>query len=79
MTYERMKQEILQLISRETLDSMMTPITEGKKLDGTAMSLSELANYNALVAMNNEGARALAEQLRDSVTGFFEEWKINDE
>lgn len=56
--------DLIAIIDRVALENMMIPALEHKKPDGTVASLSELANYNSLVAINNEGIRDYVSQLK---------------
>lgn len=60
--------DIKRIIEETALETMMTPIIEGKKLDGGVMTLNEVSNYNSLVAMNNEGIRDFASSLMNRLT-----------
>lgn len=60
--------DLLATIDRVAMECMMTPALEHKKPDGTVASLSELANYNSLVAINNEGIRDYVLNLKAELT-----------
>ena len=55
--------DLIPIIEHVALDLMGDPIVDGKKSDGTAMTLTEIASRNSLIAMNNEGIRQMAETL----------------
>ena len=55
------------IIDRVALDSMMIPVLEHKKPDGTAATLAEVSSYNSLIAMNNEGVRDFAARLKEEL------------
>jgi len=66
--------DLTSMIEHSALDLMSSPITAGKKADGTLMTLAEVANQNSLIAMENSGiklmATALIEQLmKDDTNG----------
>jgi hypothetical protein len=56
--------DLMAMIDRVAMYAMLTPTLEHKKPDGTVATLSELANYNSLVAINNEGIRDYVSQLK---------------
>lgn len=56
--------DLLAKIDEVAMRAMLTPTLEHKKPDGTVATLSELANYNSLVAINNEGIRDYVSQLK---------------
>ena len=56
--------KLIPMIDRVALECMMTPIQEGKNSEGKLMTLAEIANYNSLIALNNEGVRDLAKALK---------------
>ena len=60
--------ELIPMIDRVALEVMMTPIQEGKNSEGKLMTLAEIANYNSLIALNNEGVRDLAKALKYELT-----------
>ena len=60
--------EMISLIEHTALDLMGEPIMGDKKLDGTIMTMAEVANHNSLMAMNNAGIRILAQVLVDKLT-----------
>ena len=56
--------DLYNIINQVAMESMITPVMERKKADGTVMTLSEISNYNSLVAANNEGIRDYTIQLK---------------
>ena len=60
-------EDIITIIDRLAMESMMIPVFEGKKPDGMSRSLAEISNYNSLIAMNNEGIRDFAIQLKEAL------------
>lgn len=50
-------------IEHLALDLMGDPIVDGKKTDGTMMTLTEISNHNSLIAMSNDGVRMMAKAL----------------
>ena len=65
MKYQIGIDELLSIIDRTALECMMTPVIHGKNLKGDPMSMAEIANYNSLISMNNEGIRDMANRLKD--------------
>ncbi len=65
--------ELIPIIEHAALDLMSEPIVSGKKADGTLMNMTEVANQNSLIAMNNAGIRLLATTLIDELKGPEEE------
>ena len=60
--------DVVDLINATLPECMMTPLfgsTGTRKTDGTPMTLAEIANYNSAISLHNEGARELAERLKD--------------
>ncbi len=55
--------DLTQIIEHVALDLMSDPIMSGKKADGTMMNMTEVANQNSLIAMNNAGIAEMARQL----------------
>lgn len=55
--------DLTQIIEHVALDLMSDPIMAGKKADGTMMNMTEVANQNSLIAMNNAGIAEMARQL----------------
>ena len=60
--------EMISIIEHTALDLMSNPIMVYKKLDGTMMTMAEVANHNSLMAMNNAGIRSLAQELVNKLT-----------
>ena len=60
--------ELVPMIERAALDLMSAPIINGKKSDGTCMTMPEIANQNSMIAMENSGIRLLAQTLIDQLT-----------
>ena len=58
---------ILHIIDAVALDAMMTPTTDVMR-NSEKFTLAEVANYNSLIAMNNDGVRDLAMRLKDEFT-----------
>ena len=55
--------DLIPIIEHTALDLMGEPIMAGKKADGTLMNMTEVANQNSLIAMNNAGIAEMARQL----------------
>lgn len=55
--------DLIPIIEHVALDLMGDPIVNGKKADGTMMTLSEIANQNSLIAMHSAGIREMASTL----------------
>lgn len=55
--------DLIPIIEHVAMDLMSDPVMGGKKADGTMMTLTEIANQNSLIAMNNAGIRAMASTL----------------
>ena len=55
--------DLIPIIEHVALDLMSEPIMAGKKADGTLMNITEVANQNSLIAMNNAGIAEMARQL----------------
>ena len=61
--------DLIPIINAAVLDCMMTPsFGNMKKIDGTGMTLAEISAYNSLISVHNEGARELADRLKDALT-----------
>jgi len=60
--------ELVPMIERAALDLMSAPIMNGKKSDGTYMTMAEIANQNSMIAMENSGIKLLAQTLIDQLT-----------
>ena len=65
--------ELISIIEHAALDLMSEPVISEKKADGTLMNLTEVANHNSMIAMNNAGIRLLANALIDELRGPAEE------
>ena len=61
--------ELLPIIDRAALDLMTSPVTGGKKADGTLMTPPEINTQNSLIAMYNDGIRTLARVLAEQLSG----------
>ena len=61
--------ELVRIIEHCALDLMDSPITSGKKSDGTLMNLTEVSNQNSMIAMCNDGVRLMAKTLIDELSG----------
>ena len=60
--------DLIALINEVALQCMMTPsFGTMKKIDGTPMTLAEISNYNSLIGIHNEGAKEMAERLKDAL------------
>lgn len=55
--------DLIPIIEHVAMDLMSDPVMGGKKADGTMMTLTEIANQNSLIAMNNAGIRQMASTL----------------
>jgi len=55
--------DLIPIIEHVAMDLMSDPVMGGKKADGTIMTLTEIANQNSLIAMNNAGIRQMASTL----------------
>ena len=55
--------DFIPIIDKVALNCMMTPVLDGKKTDGTQMTMSEMANKNAMIAWHNDGIRELRQML----------------
>lgn len=55
------------LLDRIALESMLSPLMDGKKADGSQMTMAELANKNTMIAQNNEGIRDFVIQLKAAI------------
>ena len=51
------------MIEHAALDLMSAPIMNGKKSDGTYMTMAEIANQNSMIAMENSGIKLLDKTL----------------
>ena len=60
--------ELVPMIERAALDLMSAPIMNGKKSDGTYMTMAEIANQNSMIAMENSGIKLLAQTLIEQLT-----------
>lgn len=63
------KLEFEGLIVDTLLDLLSDPIMSGKKPDGTAMNLTELAGHNQMIAMHNNGVKDFANALLKALDG----------
>ena len=61
--------ELIGIIEHCALDLMSAPIINGKKADGTVMTLTEIANRNSMIAMENSGIKLMATALIDELSG----------
>lgn len=61
--------ELITIIEHCALDLMSEPMIAGKKADGTLMNITEVANQNSMIAMNNAGVRLMARALIDELRG----------
>ena len=61
--------ELVPMIEHAALDLMTSPITAGKKCDGTLMTAVEVDKQNSLTAMENSGIRLLAKVLIEQLQG----------
>ena len=61
-------QDLLPIIDKCAVEGMMTPVMDGKKADGTQMTMSEMANKNAMVAWHNDGIREFRQMLIEELT-----------
>ena len=61
--------ELIPIIEHCALDLMSAPIINGKKADGTVMNLTEVANQNSMIAMENSGIKLMATALIDELSG----------
>ena len=60
--------ELVPIIEHAALDLMEEPIIQGKKTDGTYMTLTEISHQNSMNAMFNAGIRLLAKALIEQLT-----------
>lgn len=64
------KREMIPLIEHAALELMTEPIINGKKMDGSYMTLTEISHQNSMNSMYNSGIRTMAkvliEELRKS-------------
>ena len=60
--------ELVPMIEHAALDLMEEPIIQGKKTDGTYMTLTEISHQNSMNAMFNAGVRLLAKALIEQLT-----------
>lgn len=60
--------ELIGIIEHCALDLMSAPIINGKKADGTVMNLTEVANQNSMIAMENSGIKLMATALIDELS-----------
>lgn len=57
------RDDIERMIRETALECMMDPLMDGKKIDGTGMTIVEIQHRNSLIAMNNAGVKDLADRL----------------
>ena len=60
--------DLVPMIEHAALDLMEEPIIQGKKTDGTYMTLTEISHQNSMNAMFNAGIRLLAKALIEQLT-----------
>ena len=60
--------DLVPMIEHAALDLMEEPIIQGKKTDGTFMTLTEISHQNSMNAMFNSGIRLLARTLIEQLT-----------
>ena len=60
--------DLVPMIEHAALDLMEEPIIQGKKTDGTFMTLTEVSHQNSMNAMFNSGIRLLARTLIEQLT-----------
>lgn len=61
--------EPIPMIEHAALDLMTSPITAGKKCDGTLMTAVEVDKQNSMTAMENSGIRMLARVMIEQLQG----------
>ena len=61
--------DLIPMIEHAALDLMTSPITAGKKCDGTLMTAVGVDKQNSLTAMENSGIRLLARLLIEQLQG----------
>lgn len=69
LSWRTTKLEFEGLIVDTLLDLLSDPAMNGKKADGTAMNLTELAGYNQLIALYNSGIKDFANALLKALDG----------
>ena len=62
-------EELKSIIEHAALEMMMTPVVQGKKTDGTVMTLTEISHQNSMYSMYNDGIKTLTQTLIDQLTG----------
>ena len=67
--WKDVKPEFINLVVDTLLDLLEDPAMSGKKPDGTVMNLTELAGYNQMIAMYNNGLKAFANNLIRELEG----------
>ena len=64
------RRELIPIIEHAALELMTEPIINGKKMDGSYMTLTEISYQNSMNSMYNSGIRTMAkvliEELRKS-------------
>jgi len=60
--------DLVPMIEHAAMDLMEEPIIQGKKTDGTFMTLTEISHQNSMNAMFNSGIRLLARTLIEQLT-----------
>ena len=60
--------ELVPMIEHAALDLMEEPIIQGKKPDGTYLTLTEISHQNSMNSMFNAGIRLMAQTLIDQLT-----------
>ena len=60
--------DLVPIIEHAALDLMSSPIMNGKKHDGTYMTMAEIANQNSLIAMENSGIKLMAQTLIEQLS-----------
>ena len=58
--------DLLRIIDRTALEILMTPAFSYRNGDDK-MNLTELAAYNQMIAMHNEGVKEMAAMIRDAL------------
>jgi len=61
------RDEVISMINDALFSCLMTPIFQGKKVDGTMMNLTEISANNSMISIHNEGAREMAERLKEKL------------
>lgn len=67
--WKDVRPEFIDLVVETLLDLLEDAAMSGKKPDGTAMNLTELAGYNQLIAMYNNGVKDFANSLIRALEG----------